>query len=84
MPFSPPLENQILPVRPPNDALPSEREALPLVLGLGQHGYELAGTEPAGLAIDGEVDRDGLVAVSETGPLIPECQISSAAGSRCG
>ena len=48
--------------------------------GRGQHGDELAGTQPAGIAVDPEMDRHRLVAIGQAGALIAQRQNAPRAG----
>src|ERR1700737_5179727 len=55
-------------------------DPLSLISGRGKHTDELAGPQPAGIVLDLEIHRPGLVAVGKAAALINQWQRASPAG----
>src|SRR6185369_2600626 len=66
------LEDEILAVLAAHDARARNRNASLLLLGRGQHGNELTGTQPADITLDPEMHRHRLIAIGKAGALIAQ------------
>src|SRR5262245_50680129 len=72
------LVDHVLPGGGAHHAGARDREPGLLVGSLGQHGDELTDANARDIALDGEVDRNRLIAVDKTGPAEREAELPGA------